>query len=75
MKTIANIRVGKPDVSITAPSHIKGVRKGNELGSAERSEGIEPEGQIAKGTARRSTGINPEDREPIDPEMPNLSPA
>jgi hypothetical protein len=72
--TIANIRVGKPDVSAATPSHVQGVREGNELGSARRQSDIEPEGLTAKGTSRRSTGINAKARAPIDPDMPNLSP-
>jgi hypothetical protein len=34
-------------------------------------------GHLADGrsTAERSTGINPKAHEPIDPRMPNLSPA
>ncbi len=76
MQIIANVRVGKPDVTMAKPSHVKGVRQGNERGSLEKEKGIEPKGPFeARGTARRSTGINDEARNPIDPRMPNLSPA
>jgi hypothetical protein len=62
------------------PSHDIGVRKGEEM----KSRGKEP-GRFDKGTtharrpsggstARDSTGINPKDRNPIDPDMPNLPP-
>ena len=73
--TFANIRVGKPEVRPDTPSHIKGVRQGNQLGSLAQEPGIiEVENNWAKGTARRSTGVSPEKRNPIHPEMPNLSP-
>jgi hypothetical protein len=66
------IRVGRPDVRPDYPSHIPGVRQGNEPGSYEKMPGHLPDG---RSTAARSTGINPQDRDPIDPRMPNLSPA
>lgn len=66
-----NLRIGKPHVSPDAPSHTKGVSQGNAPGNYESMKGHLPDG---RSTAARSTGINPEDREPIDPRMPNLSP-
>lgn len=74
MRSISNVVVGDADVDPAAPSHVRGVREGNEKGSTRRARGIEPRGPRAEGTARRSTGINPRDRDPIDPRMPNLSP-
>jgi hypothetical protein len=71
VKEIANVRVGKPDVSPSAPSHTPGVPEGNAPGNYERQRGHLPKG---KSTAARSTGINAEARNPIDPRMPNLSP-
>jgi hypothetical protein len=53
------------------PTHVNGVRTGNKTGNYEKSPGHLPGG---RSTARRSTGINPEARNPILPEMPNLSP-
>jgi hypothetical protein len=64
------------------PSPEPGTRKGGEMAD---SDGTEP-GRHEKGetgadrpaggsTARDSTGINPEDRNPIDPDSPNLPPA
>jgi len=61
------------------PTHDTGTRKGEEISD---SEGKEP-GRYDKGetgadrpaggsTGRDSTGINPEDRDPIDPDSPNL---
>jgi hypothetical protein len=75
-RLIDNLRVGKPEVEPSAPAHQWGIRQGNQHGSTRRAAGIEPTGPwSARGTAARSTGINPEKRNPIDPSMPNLSPA
>lgn len=73
-KSIANVRVGKPDIKPETPSHVRGVREGNEPGSLEREGGIYQAEDMAKGTAERSTGVNASARNPIDPRMPNLSP-
>ncbi|HZR98256.1 MAG TPA: hypothetical protein VFE37_06100 [Chloroflexota bacterium] len=72
MNVIANVRVGKPDTTPSKSAHTAGVREGNEPGSYEREPGHLPNGRA---TARRSTGINPQNRNPIDPSMPNLPPA
>lgn len=64
--------MGKPDVKPDKPSHMKGIRQGNETGSYENMAGHLSSG---KSTAERSTGINPASRNPIDPGSPNLSPA
>jgi hypothetical protein len=53
-------------------THIKGVGSGNSKGNYEKQAGYRPDGTS---TQERSTGINAKDREPIDPAMPNLSPA
>ncbi len=58
----------KPD----APAHTPGIKQGNSRGNYERMAGHNPDGTS---TAQRSTGVNPQAREPIDPRMPNLSPA
>ena len=55
----------------TLPSHTRGIRMGNKPGSYEKQAGHLPDG---KATAARSTGVNAADREPIDPQMPTLSP-
>jgi hypothetical protein len=55
----------------TLPSHVKGIRMGNQPGSYEKQAGNLPDGRA---TAERSTGINAGDRDPIDPRMPNLPP-
>jgi hypothetical protein len=66
------MRLGKPDVRPDAPSHVRGIRQGNASGNYDSQAGHKPDG---RSTAERSTGINAKDREPIDPSMPNLSPA
>ena len=79
---IENVRVGRPDVRPSAPSHVRGVHEGNESRHVARNEGIvrlAPEGERddepkAVGTARRSTGVASRRHGPIDPRMPNLSP-
>jgi hypothetical protein len=69
---MGRLRVGKPDVATDAPAHTPGVKQGNSIGNYERQEGHRPDGSS---TAARSTGINPKNEDPIDPRMPNLSPA
>lgn len=69
------LRTGKADVPPDLSSHVPGVRQGNAAGNTDEDHSLEPrdpEGLV--GTAARSTGINPDDREPIDPRMPHLSP-
>ena len=53
-------------------THVTGIKCGNSTGSYERNTGHKRDGTS---TQERSTGINAGDREPIDPRMPNLSPA
>ncbi|GAA4661214.1 hypothetical protein GCM10023347_10870 [Streptomyces chumphonensis] len=66
------ITVGKPDIKADATAHVRGVRRGNHQGAAKHQPG-----HLAgdRSTARRSTGINSDLRDPIQPDMPNLSPA
>jgi hypothetical protein len=66
------IKVGKPDIDTAKLGHTPGVKQGNSKGKYERQPGHEADGRR---TARASTGINAKNREPIDPRMPNLSPA
>jgi hypothetical protein len=54
------------------PSHVKGIPQGNATGNYEKMAGHKADG---RSTAERSTGINAEAAQPIDPRMPNLSPA
>lgn len=67
-----NIRLGKAEVTPDLPTHVPGIQQGNAKGSYEKMVGHNPDGTS---TAARSTGINPKMHEPIDPSMPNLSPA
>ncbi|MDQ6818630.1 MAG: hypothetical protein M3018_14685 [Actinomycetota bacterium] len=66
------IKLGKADVTADMPSHVAGINQGNSKGNYEKTPGHNADGTS---TARRSTGINPAKEEPIDPSMPNLSPA
>ena len=74
-RMIGNIRVGRPDVDPTAPSHVPGVFQGNHPHVTQRSRGIHDQGSRAEATARRSTGIRPRSHDVIDPRMPRLTPA
>lgn len=65
------IRVGKPDVSPDAPSHVDGIAQGNSKGNYEKMAGHLPDGRR---TAGSSTGVDPPHHEPIDQRMPNLPP-
>jgi len=69
-----DIKVGKPDTSPSIAAHTSGVREGNNPGAQKNAQGIYHDGKMTKGTAARSTGINAEDKNPIDPRMPTLSP-
>ena len=53
-------------------NHVRGIKQGNSVGNYERNEGHHADGTNDQ---RRSTGVNAKGREPIDPRMPNLSPA
>jgi hypothetical protein len=64
--------VGKSNVRTTTPSHTAGTRQGNSRGHYEDQRGHLADG---RSTAERSTGINHRMQDPIDPRMPNLSPA
>lgn len=66
------ITVGKPDVSMDRPAHVAGVHRGNHRGMGSRQPGHRSDD---RSTARRSTGINARHRDPVLPDMPNLSPA
>lgn len=69
---MSNIPVGKPDTHVTSPSHIEGVREGNQPGSYEKQPGHYPNGTS---DAQRSTGISAKKRNPVAGKAPNLSPA
>ena len=69
---MGNLKLGKPDVAMDAPSHVPGIQQGNARGNYEKMAGHNPDGTS---TAARSTGIDPKAHEPIGLGMPNLSPA
>jgi len=66
------IRVGRPDVSPSKPSHVRGVLEGNTPGHYDKQRGVRAGGRV---TAEWSTGINPDRMNPIDPDMPTLPPS
>jgi hypothetical protein len=68
--TMNKVSTGAQHTGIDRPTHIKGINEGNALGNYAKMEGHRPDGTS---TAARSTGVTA--TEPIDPSMPNLSPA
>lgn len=73
---MANIDIGKPDVSRDLPSHVPNMGQGNRSGGASKQAGFyrDADGSL-RASARRSTGIRAKGRKPILPEMPHLTPA
>ncbi|GAA4536351.1 hypothetical protein [Nonomuraea ferruginea] len=69
---MGQIRVGKPDVAPDTPSHVKGVRQGNQKRAHKHQVGHNEDDTA---DARRSTGVRPGKENPILPIMPNLSPS
>jgi len=76
MRIIANVKVGKAQVSPTAPSHVAGVREGNQVHSTFFTKGLHKRqgGAMVKATASRSTGVNALFRNSIVPGAPRLTP-
>jgi len=68
---MGNIRVGKPDVTPDYPSHVKGVRQGNQKGAYRKQIGHHKDGTA---DSRRSTGIRPKEHNAILTIMPNIPP-
>jgi hypothetical protein len=68
---MGTIRVGRPDVKPDTPTHVKGIRQGNEKGAYHKQAGHHPDGTA---DARRSTGIWPRRHNAILKIMPNLPP-
>lgn len=68
---MGRIRVGKPDVRMDAPTHVRGVRQGNEKDGYKKQLGHNADGTA---DARRSTGIRPKEHNPILKIMPSLPP-
>ncbi|HEX4467132.1 MAG TPA: hypothetical protein VH025_08080 [Solirubrobacteraceae bacterium] len=62
--------MAKVDTHQAQPTHVKGINEGNAKGNYEKMSGHRADGTS---TAERSTGVA--STEPVDPSMPNLSPA
>ena len=69
---MATLRVGPAAVKNDISAHTAGINEGNAKGNYDKMAGHKGDGTS---TAERSTGINPGDAGPIDPSMPDLSPA
>lgn len=67
---MADMKRSAKCASMDKPTHVEGIKQGNALGNYEKMAGHRPDGTS---TAARSTGVAV--TEPIDPSMPNLSPA
>jgi hypothetical protein len=67
-----NLIMGKKEVTPDLPAHTPGINQGNAKGNYDKMAGHKADGTS---TAVRSTGVNSDGAEPIDPSMPNLSPA
>lgn len=65
-----HVKTGAEHTGIEKPTHVKGIKQGNARGNYDKMAGHRPDGTS---TAGRSTGVAA--TEPIDPSMPNLSPA
>ena len=67
------------DTASHTPGTAKGEEKvayeGKEEGRFDHENDLGDDRPSGGSTARDSTSINPEDREPIDPNMPNMPPA
>jgi hypothetical protein len=69
---MTDAKSGAAHTGAQRPTHVKGIKQGNSKGNYERMAGHARDGTS---TAARSTGIRPQAHEPIDPSMPNLTPA
>jgi hypothetical protein len=70
------------DATSKSPAHDSGTGKGEEKSSTEGGESGRDDTETSHAdrpagtsTARDSTSINPENRDPIDPNSPNMPPA
>jgi hypothetical protein len=68
---MGRIKVGKPHVKLTAPTHVPGIHQGNGAGNYKHLKGHNEDGTA---DSRRSTGISPKKHDPILKAMPNLPP-
>jgi|HubBroStandDraft_6_1064221.scaffolds.fasta_scaffold345965_3 hypothetical protein len=67
---MSNVNSGGPHTGIDKPTHVPGITRGNAVGKYAGMQGHNADGTS---TAARSTGVAA--TEPIDPSMPNISPA
>ncbi|MDF4252521.1 MULTISPECIES: hypothetical protein [unclassified Streptomyces] len=67
---MGRIRVGQPHVEPDTPTHVRGIRQGNE-GPGDRQPGHHEDGTA---DARRSTGVQGKKHNAIMKIMPNISP-
>ncbi len=74
--------MGNQDSAGTAPTHLPGTRKGEEIAREDGKEAGRHDSETSgadrptgTSSARDSTGINPEDVESKDPNAPNMPPA
>lgn len=67
---MANLNMSAKNAGISLSAHVQGINRGNAVGKYESMAGHNPDGTS---TTARSTGVAM--TEPIDPSMPNLSPA
>jgi hypothetical protein len=68
--TVADVSTGAKHTGMDKPTHVKGIKQGNTPGNYDSQAGHNPD---HTSTSKRSTGVA--STEPIDPSMPNLSPA
>ncbi len=67
---MSKLSVGPAQGGIDQPTHVKGIAQGNSCGNYEKMRGHKADGTSDRW---RSTGVA--STEPVDPTMPNLSPA
>lgn len=74
MRVENNIRIGRAHIKPTRPTHVRGVREGNDSDRVDQEKGVYRDGEVLKGRPSRSTGVAAKDRRPIDIRMPTLTP-
>jgi hypothetical protein len=68
--TVPDANAGAAHTGIDKPTKVKGIKQGNAIGNYGKMKAHRADGTS---TSKRSTGVAT--TEPIDPSMPNLSPA
>jgi hypothetical protein len=67
---MSDVRTGAAHTGADKPTSVRGIKQGNARGNYEKMKAHKPDGTS---DSKRSTGVAT--TEPIDPSMPNLSPA